>query len=120
MPTDCAFEIESPGVFRCTVCGWQYRGPAAPRRNCPGVPDVGIVQKGIHYVKAVAGWGLSGMPVRSDEEVARIFAEHCRPCKHFDLAHGTCTVCGCCVTESGPALRNKIKMASERCPAGKW
>ena len=60
------------------------------------------------------------MPTRSDAEVAAIFATHCRPCEHYDPTAQTCTVCGCHVRQGGAALLNKIKMATERCPKGKW
>ena len=64
--------------------------------------------------------GTNGMPTRSDAEVAAIFATHCQPCEHYDPAAQTCAVCGCRVRQSGAALLNKIKMATERCPKGRW
>lgn len=36
---DCPLTQTAPGRWRCPQCGWTYRGPRAPRRNCPAAPD---------------------------------------------------------------------------------
>ena len=59
------------------------------------------------------------MPTRSDVEVQQIFAT-CESCEFFDRKRKTCKVCGCKIRRDGNALTNKIKMATERCPKGKW
>lgn len=51
-------------------------------------------------------------------EVERILAECCEPCEQY--RDGRCAKCGCRISASSMALINKIKMASEQCPLGKW
>ncbi len=70
----------------------------------------------VGYGKAVARWIAAGRPVRTDAEVRVIFHTHCRRCDQFDPERQKCRLCGCRVAESGPAYRNKLKMATERCP----
>jgi hypothetical protein len=74
----------------------------------------------VSYAKAVGRWAGAGRPVRDEGEVRRIFERLCRPRERFDGRRGTCKVCGCRVRKSGSALVNKIKMATEHCPEGKW
>jgi len=65
-------------------------------------------------------WIAAGRPKRGDEQIRRIFETICRPCEHFDARRNTCTLCGCRCRPDGTALRNKLRMATEHCPAGKW
>jgi hypothetical protein len=75
-------------------------------------------EQAAHYATALARWAAAGFPTRPDEEVERIFRECCQPCdQHVD---GRCKKCGCCVSAKGMAIRNKLKMATEKCPLGKW
>ena len=76
----------------------------------------------MRYGNAVIRWIAAGRPVRSDDRVREIFERLCRPCERFDAKRQTCRLCGCRVRRSGSALANKIKMATERCPARppKW
>ena len=67
------------------------------------------------YGKAAAHWIAAGRPVRTDVEVQRVFETFCRPCEHYDTAAQRCRLCGCRVAPSGPALRNKLKMGTQRC-----
>ena len=76
--------------------------------------------KVLRYGKAVARWVKAGRPVRTPDEVARIYDDLCRPCDDFDVEKETCKVCGCPVRKSAKALRNKIGMATEHCPGEKW
>ena len=69
------------------------------------------------WAKAILKWEQAGKPVRTDEQVAAIL-EVCKGCKHFT---GTkCKVCGCRVNVGPHAIINKARMATERCPRGKW
>ena len=83
-------------------------------------PPPGLPRRLRSYSRAVARWIAAGRPERSDQEVERIFQSLCQPCEAFDAEQGTCRVCGCRVRESGAALVNKIKMATEQCPRGHW
>ena len=71
-----------------------------------------------HYAMALARWAKAGFPVREQAEVERIEREICRPCEKY--VDGRCKQCGCRVTASSLAVANKIKMATENCPLGKW
>ena len=76
-----------------------------------------MMDRAIRYTKAIATWTMAGMPVRSNHEVASIFAV-CAACDHFNGR--ACTVCGCSTSTSAIAFVNKIKMATEKCPKDKW
>lgn len=91
-----------------------------------------------HYQAAVRRWHEAGCPIRTDEEMAEIFEQHCAKCPYY--ANGTCRheQCGCNVgppDEKSPlvsiasvlgvgkpaeALTNKLRMATEKCPTGKF
>jgi len=126
---DCQFRHDSAaGLWICTQCGWVYPRNSAkpPRRNCPNAPDLTPVYEeashklGVtlvdvkHYGQAIVTWSKAGWPTRSQEEVERIFRQHCKPCENN--IDGRCKLCRCCVNTNRIALRNKIKMATEHCP----
>jgi len=69
------------------------------------------------YGNAMRRWIAAGRPVRSDARVQEIFDTLCRTCEHFSVSRQTCKLCGCRVRRSGAAFLNKLKMATERCPA---
>jgi hypothetical protein len=75
------------------------------------------LEKVSRYAKALLKWSAAGFPTRSDAEVAAIVAI-CQACEKF--ADGTCTKCGCGVSQSRWAVRNKARMTTETCPLGKW
>jgi hypothetical protein len=129
MSMDCPLQ-RAGDLWRCPLCGWnrKARSDRPPRRNCPAqAPDLApaAAKLGVsladvaHYARAVTRWTLAGFPTRDASEVARIEAEHCRPCTPHYRA-GRCAQCGCRVTSGGLAVVNKIAMATERCPVGKW
>lgn len=86
---------------------------------CGGGKKKSAPQKLWAYVSALANWKLAGSPVRSDEETARIYHEECKPCEHFQKDE-SCGLCGCRLSPTDPAMANKIRMATEHCPIGKW
>jgi len=122
---DC---LPDPTESFCIHCGWKKpeRIVGWPRRNCSKSPDLapGAERLGVslsdvtHYAQAVATWTAAGFPVREQAEVERIEADLCRPCEKY--IDGRCKQCGCQVTASSIPLLNKIKMATESCPQGKW
>ena len=69
------------------------------------------------YVAAIKRWRAAGCPARNDAEVEKMLAI-CKACEHYDK--GNCSQCGCRVNDSRWSLTNKIRMATENCPAGKW
>jgi hypothetical protein len=83
-----------------------------------GAEKLGITwEHARHYAKALYQWTKAGFPERTQEEVEQIEREICRPCEAY--RDGRCKRCGCNVS-LGPALVNKIRMATEHCPAKKW
>jgi len=80
----------------------------------------GLIRRAISYTEALARWTAAGRPERSDKEVERIFHQHCKSCSWFDAERQICRGCGCRVAESGVAILNKIKMATENCPRDFW
>ena len=127
---DCIWERDGDRV-RCTVCGKPHH--RVIRRTCvkavenmvdamPAIQEaadrVGIPEKAKRYAAAMWRWSLAGFPVRSPEEVDRIYRECCEPCEHYD--NGGCKLCGCCVSRKRLAIRNKLAMGTESCPIGRW
>ena len=86
-----------------------------------GVPlNQSLLARASRYASAAVTWLLAGRPVRSDEEVSRIYAQVCGPCDAFLPDKGTCGVCGCRVNKSRAGLVNKIRQATQHCPRKKW
>jgi len=87
-----------------------------------GLKRLGIRELAGHYTKALLRWARAGFPVRSDDEVRRIYETICKPCPKHRVVDGVaqCAECGCRLSAKGLAVSNKIKMATETCPAGKW
>lgn len=69
------------------------------------------------YQLARQKWNEHGGPLRTKQEIASIYNDICKPCEHFE--NGSCGVCGCRLALDRTSL-NKIAMATEKCPIGKW
>jgi hypothetical protein len=91
----------------------------APAEPAPPKPP-GLVRRAISYAEALAQWTAAGRPERSDKDVEHIFSRFCKCCRWYDRRKNICKGCGCRVADSGYAIRNKIKMATERCPKNLW
>ena len=103
--------------------GQADRSATALPSNIPAMPVTVAAEKlGVslsdvaHYGRALARWTAAGFPERSDAEVARLVAI-CKACPKY--VAGRCSDCRCRVSE-GPAVVNKIRMATENCPKEKW
>lgn len=116
-------------TYRMAVLARACRLCQAPRSNDtdqatpadaapPKTPS--LVRRTLSYAEALIAWTAAGRPERSDKEVERIFHQHCKTCKWFDPERQICRGCGCRVAESGYAVVNKIKMATEHCPRELW
>ena len=140
---NCQFvALTRPGYFYCVECKkfFRFPGPGEPQRECEGrircvaqdpeaeararqgAERLGVTwEDAAHYAQALARWTAAGWPERSDEEVKRIFETRCRPCDAYvgNDDCGRCRECRCRVN-LGPALVNKIKMATEECPRRLW
>lgn len=90
-----------------------------PRPAPPAGKPPGLAQQAVSYAKAVAGWLAEGRPVRPPAEIERIFSI-CQACDRYDRQGSRCLRCGCRVNESDQAWKNKIAMATQSCPLGKW
>jgi hypothetical protein len=100
---------------QCNVC--------SNREEVPVPPMPKPAQRLFTWAKAVTGWVAAGRPERSEEEVVRIYQTVCAGtpvCDWFNLVKQTCNGCGCRVAAGGSALVNKIKMATQHCPRGRW
>lgn len=72
------------------------------------------------WVEALEQWDAAGNPVRSQSQIDDIYKTHCKPCSFRRKTENICLVCGCRIATYGFAIFNKIKMATEHCPKGKW
>ncbi len=82
--------------------------------------DPSMVEMATHYAIALGKWAKSGFKVRTPEEVGRVVDICQNGCGFYDPEKSVCKVCGCSVSMSGTAVKNKAKMATEHCPKGKW
>lgn len=121
---ECNFNAET-----CPHCGRAARRDprgALVRRMCvPRPPDltpaadrlgVSLADVG-RYAAALTRWTLAGLPTRTDSQVAALYAL-CTACPR--LTGDRCSACRCRVAPSGLAMANKLRMATEACPLGKW
>lgn len=78
-----------------------------------GLPP--LVQQIKNVSKATLKWVAAGRPARTKDERQDILAI-CQRCEHHkpkENGIGRCKLCGC-------VLREKVKMATESCPDGRW
>jgi len=80
----------------------------------------GYFDMAFRYTRALSRWIKAGRPVRSEEEITRIFETFCEPCEARDAESSSCRYCGCRVNLTQSAMMNKIAMATEECPVDKW
>lgn len=141
----CELEQLDNGRWQCTRrCGQPTMGGNYKRRCNADRPDkadlmeqqaihdaaeqLGITDLTTHYIVAIKTWLAAGRPVRTDKECQDLYEQHCTPCEHlrrdkgfFGWLRGTyCGLCGCRVGTKKFALANKLKMATEPCPDGKF
>lgn len=121
MHVPCDFSVEPDGDkwrLKCNRCdAVRISATAKLVRRCdvklatPAKPR----QRLRRYVRALRKWIKAGRPTRSKEEVAKLLAI-CETCDdHFHRRKKSCKLCGCRMR--GPAFANKLKMATESCPA---
>lgn len=99
----------------------KYADPRMRTHTCrAGSEPRSALSKAWSLAEATARWVAAGSPVRTAEAVVKLF-DVCRKCPEFrgNDANGNCGICGCNLKKSG-GLLNKIKMATEDCPLGKW
>lgn len=114
---NCEFHLID-GFWVCSHCGRKVKDHGAkPAANCLPPPSMAV--KAVRYAHALARHISTGLKNRTDEEVAERLAI-CQTCDRFNAKAESCSVCGCRCHAGRNALTNKLRMASERCPLGKW
>jgi glycosyltransferase involved in cell wall biosynthesis len=112
--SQCVFDER----LTCIYCGYKARKPKT-HRQC-GVEHPATAAEMIRgYAAALAKWLRAGRPTRTDAETDRLF-DICQSCPRYDADRSACSLCGCRVARGGWAVANKIRMATEDCPLGKW
>ena len=117
--------VKSSACRRCKAIKMLPAPKPKPKRDIP-VSDTsppktpGLLRRAMSYAEAVIEWTAAGRPERSNEEVERIFHQFCKPCRWFSRRRQICYGCGCRVADSGFAIFNKIKMATQHCPRKRW
>jgi len=103
---------QQPTPARATLQGEPANRPGPSARKSP--PSLLI--RGWNFATALARWTTAGMPRRTEAEIAERLAI-CQSCPHLQADH--CNLCGCACVETN-RLINKLALATERCPVGKW
>lgn len=67
-------------------------------------------QKAKGLAGSLGAWAKAGMPIAS-QETLHLRLETCKACEHFK--GGFCGKCGC-------VMIAKARMATAKCPDGKW
>lgn len=119
---------EEGKLLKCSVCGIRWLVPDSLAEKLMQQPPqclgkeaaVRFPSKVLRYADAVRRWNKAGRPTRTKEEIDEILNAICRPCPHYLKKSKTCQICGCSVNSVENGFRNKIAMATESCPAGKW
>lgn len=79
-------------------------------------PPPSILIRGWNFTAAMTRWTLAGLPRRTQAEIDERLAI-CQACPFLQNNH--CTKCGCACVEQN-RLINKLALATEKCPVGKW
>jgi len=127
-PTCSTRHAIKPGMDRKCICG-TVRDPdgviVLPEGGPPIHPreldvDYNLESgKVVRWGKAIRRWLKYGRPVRNPRQIRRLWRT-CKRCEHFDEPKGACSICQCRVNLSSLAMANKLAMATEACPVGKW
>lgn len=132
----CDWQEISPGQWQCRRCGTLVVstvdadgkvlvppldqlppcGQSAFEADDDGPP---LAAQAVGYAKALARWIAAGRPTRPPALVQQIY-QVCTACDRFDPGGDRCRLCGCRVNQHQGGWRNKIAMATESCPLGKW
>jgi hypothetical protein len=96
------------------------RAESAPADDIPPPEAPSLLRRTMSYAEALIAWTAAGRPKRSAKDVEQIFSRFCKPCRWYDRRRQICRGCGCRVADTGFAVTNKIKMATEHCPRNLW
>lgn len=120
--TDCEIDAET---LKCIHCHEPIKR-ATIRRMCSALSrfevlaekELSWASKASNYAAALVKWIKAGRPARTQAEIDQLLADHCSPCDRF--RNGTCSSCGCRVNRDTLPFKNKLAMATESCPLGKF
>ena len=121
-PTTCPYRY--PGKEHKTLCS--MTGLPVTEEVCRRCDketrehEAKFGEKVKNYFGAVRRWIANGRPSRSQEEINKLFKENCESCDRYDPEKHACKNCGCAVSNDSSPLSNKLAMASERCPLGRF
>lgn len=74
-----------------------------------------MLTRAMNFTAAMSKWALAGMPVRNQDQVDELLVI-CKSCPEY--RDQMCTKCGC-PSGKKPVL-DKLVLATEKCPLGKW
>lgn len=119
---ECPYRFQSVGGYTCSVTGL----PVTPEicGRCDEETRATTAtwgDKAINYLTSIRRWVAQGQPMRTAEEIEKLFAEHCANCERYDKESHGCKTCGCSVSATTmEPLDNKLRMGSEHCPLGRF
>ena len=110
--SEFAAVLESNEIYKLNAAGeYQFVSKFSVSSAPPSLP-----QQAANLGKALVNWTASGFSTTPPEILATREAT-CRACPEWDAAAlnntGRCNKCGC-------STWAKLRMATERCPLGKW
>ena len=118
-------------------CPYRYKGQHGLTCNITGLPvtpgicgrcdaetrtrTAGLVDKVGNYLFAIRQWVAQGCPNRTPEEIKNLYETHCLNCDRRDPETDSCKNCGCALSATTlEPLKNKLAMATEHCPLGRF
>lgn len=118
----CPFRYKgADGTTKCSITSLGVT-PEICKRCDDGVKshEATTTEKVKNYFGAIRRWHALGKPTRSPEEIEKLFEENCKGCDRYDNEKHACKNCGCSVSTKSSPLANKLAMASEHCPLGRF
>lgn len=118
----CPFRYEGDSSLECSITKLPITADICNRCDIETREhEATFGEKVKNYFGAVRQWVANGRPIRSDEEVDHLFKEHCgNGCDRYDPEKHGCKNCGCAVSTDSSPLKNKLAMATEHCPLGRF
>lgn len=107
-------EGDCKGVF--LGVGEPCRGAFCKERFGVAAGGPRLLEKVANFAVAAAGHIAAGVPMASDDEIARRYAI-CAQCEF--LVNDSCAKCGCGVSRIRGYV-SKLSWADQECPVGKW
>jgi hypothetical protein len=120
--TDCEIDAKT---LTCIHCQEPIKR-ATIRRVCSALgvakvlaeKELSWASKASNYAAAITKWLKAGRLTRTQAEIDQLLTEHCTPCERY--RDGNCSACGCRVNRGTLPFLNKLAMATESCPLGKF